>query len=313
MYSADLHCDLLSYLADNDTRTIFDPEVRCSLDQLKKGKVAFQVCAVFTRTEKGSFLKGKKQFELFFKLKEREDLHIDPHTKLEVAAAIENGSGLCEEEEDLELAFKRFEYYSQIAGPILYVSLTWNHENRFGGGNLTTAGLKRDGELFLEFLDGKKCAIDLSHTSDALAHDILNYIDKKNLKITPLASHSNFRAVCDQPRNLTDDIAKEIIRRKGIIGLNFYKVFVGPEGESDFLKHLEHARSLNALENYCFGADFFYDKDFVSLKSPSPPYHTNFDNASCYPYVLSVLSQVLGNQEIENIATTNIHNFRKRL
>ena len=74
----------------------------------------------------------------------------------------------------------------------------WNQENRFGGGNASDVGLKREGELFLEYLGGKGVAIDLAHPSDALAHDILNYIDKKSLKVTPIASHSNFRVIKDK-------------------------------------------------------------------------------------------------------------------
>ena len=57
-------------------------------------------------------------------------------------AAIENASGFCEEQEPLEDGLRRFERLVAEAGPLAYVSLTWNDENRFGGGNKASAGLK---------------------------------------------------------------------------------------------------------------------------------------------------------------------------
>ena len=111
----------------------------------------------------------------------------------------------------------------------MYVSFTWNMENRFGGGALTTVGLKDDGKRLLEVLATNRIAVDLSHASDRLAYDIFNYIDKHKLDMKVIASHSVMRAIHHAPRNLPDEIAKEIIKRKGIIGLNFIAKFIGPD------------------------------------------------------------------------------------
>ena len=154
-----------------------------------------------------------------------------------------------------ENAIQSFEAY-QAVEKILYVSLTWNHENRFGGGNASQVGLKRDGELFLDYLSEQRVAIDLSHTSDALAHDILNYIDRKGLKLTPIASHSSFRSIKDCPHNLPDDLAREIIRRGGMIGINFVRHFIGDRPE-DFLEHIHHGIALGAENSLSLGADFY--------------------------------------------------------
>ena len=118
-------------------------------------------------------------------------------------------------------------------GNLFYIGLTHHLENRFGGGNFSKAGLKDDGKALLDYLDNKQIAVDFSHTSDALAYDILEYISKKNLKIPILASHSNYRPNFDHPRNLPDDIAKEIINQKGLIGLNFVRAFVNNKHSED--------------------------------------------------------------------------------
>ena len=58
--------------------------------------------------------------------------------------------------------------------------------------------------------------IDLSHTSDKTFYDVLA------LTKTPvIASHSNSRALCDYPRNMTDDMIRAIAKNGGVIQVNF--------------------------------------------------------------------------------------------
>ncbi len=319
----DLHCDLLSYLAEKEERHAENKEIRCALPYLKEGNVVLQTLAVYSETGKNSVASAEKQFTIYRMLPQLfpdgfchlRSLEMPPvNGKVHIVPAIENASGLCAEGEKLENAFSRFDLYRETSGPILYISMTWNHENRFGGGNHSKVGLKRDGELLLEYLDGKKIAIDLSHTSDALAHDILNYIEAKNLSIIPIASHSNFRKIADQQRNLPDDVAKEVIRRKGVIGLNFVKVFVGKRYPEDFMRQVDYARSLGGLDSYCFGADFFYEKDSSITHHPFIPFFfPRFGNSSCYPDLIKYLNEVFTKQELEKIAHKNFENFLSRM
>lgn len=320
---ADLHCDLLSYLAGSENRHAENEEARCSLSQLKKGNVFLQVLAVYTETGKDSTALAEKQFTIFRTLPtlypsgfiHLKNLKMPPcDGTVSIIAAIENASGLCGETEKLENAFSRFDLYRETAGPILYISLTWNHENRFGGGNYTKQGLKRDGELILEYLDSKQIAIDLSHTSDALAYDILNYIEKKGLNVIPIASHSNFREITHQARNLPSEIAREIIRRKGVIGLNFVKAFVGKQLPDDFTRQVDFARSLGGLEHFCMGADFFFDNDMpLALQAFTPFFFPKFGHSGTYPELLKYLNEVFTKNELEKIAYLNFANFLNRL
>ncbi|MEZ5314669.1 MAG: membrane dipeptidase [Chlamydiales bacterium] len=316
----DFHCDLLYYLAQNKKRVAENDESRCSLQQLSKGHVLLQTLAIFTMTKKQSVDLAKKEIEIFYYLPNLYPRSIEhlkafeiskSNNKIYIVAGIENASGLCEEDEDLEQTFLRLDEYSKTIGPILYISLTWNDENRFGGGNNSKTGLKRDGALLLEYLSGKKIAIDLSHTSDRLAYDILEYLDAKNLDILPIASHSNFRFIANHPRNLPDEIAKEIIRRKGLIGLNFVKDFIGKTFPDDFIKQVSHAISIGGLDTLCFGADFFYEGDF-DKKLPTS-FYSSFDNSASYPKLIDYLSRVFTKQEIEKIAHINFRNFLSRI
>ena len=320
---ADLHCDLLAYLAQKEVREAENAEARCSLPQLKQGNVALQTLAVWTVTGKDAVASAEKQFTIFRTLptlypegfSHLKTLEMPTTSdRVHIIASIENASGLCGEKEKLERAFSRFDQWRETAGPILYISLTWNHENRFGGGNHTKIGLKRDGELLLEYLSGKHIAVDLSHTSDALAHDILNYIEAKNLHILPIASHSNFRKISNFARNLPDELAKEVIKRGGVIGLNFVNRFVGKELPDDFVRQVDYARSLGGFDNYCFGADFFYDKDMPLPLHPFIPFfYPRFGNSSCYPDLMGYLNEVFTKKELEKIAHTNFSTFLQRL
>lgn len=308
MKIADTHCDLLSYLQGDPARTANDPESRASIPQLIKGGVVLQTLAIFTITKPDSARLGEKQFQIFKTLPQKygNAFSKDIHPLL----AVENASGFCAEEETIEIGLKRIERWWKEAGPIGYISFTWNDENRFGGGNASKTGIKPDGLSLLRWMDGKNIAIDLSHTSDALAHDILNAIDKYHLKINPLASHSNFRKVMDNPRNLPDEIAKEIIRRKGVMGINFLRLFIGTNGPDDFLRHIEHAEKLGGLNRLCLGADFFYDGDSPpELDHYKPFFFEGYDNSSCYPRFLKLLRKILSEEQIENIAYRNLIEF----
>ncbi len=304
----DFHCDLLSYLAEDATRTAYDPESRASIPFLIEGGVVLQTLAMFTKTKPGSEASGEKQFQIFLDLPKKYPTVFGSQIKL--VLAIENASSFCEEGTHLKEGIKRLAYWLKKAGQIAYISLTWNGENRFGGGSGSKVGLKPDGEQLLEWMSGKGIAIDFSHTSDKLAHDIFHYIDKRRLQITPIASHSNFRSVSNHERNLPDAIAKEIAERKGIIGLNFVRRFLGTQGEKDFLEQVEFAQNLGLINHMCLGADFFDDRDFPpEYDDLRPLFNPGFDTSACYPKLLTLLKEQLHPSDIERIAHTNLTAF----
>ena len=222
----DLHCDLTAYLL----QPYFSPngDVRCSVDKLFAGNVKMQVMAFYSATEKGSVDEVKEQLKHYRNLLNLPGVYEFSPDKAElkdglgIIAAVENASGLCEEDQPVEDAFKNLDWLISQA-KIMYVGLTHHLENRFGGGNFTQTGLKDDGKRLIEYLDGRKIAVDLSHTSDQLAYGILNFIDQHHLDIPVLASHSNMRAVFDHNRNLPDELVTEIVNRGGLIGLNFVR------------------------------------------------------------------------------------------
>lgn len=196
--------------------------------------------------------------------------------------------------------------------PLAYISLTWNGENRFGGGTGSKAGLKADGKELLKWMSAHRVPLDFSHASDRLAEDCLNYIEQQGLSLPVLASHSNFRAITPQERNLPDWLAKELIAREGLIGINLFTPFIG--SAETLIRHLEHALALKGEKALAFGADFFCDTDFPDLLSKygiTQAYLPSFDNAACFPRLLSFIEQNL-QIDLESLAHRNATQFFKR-
>ena len=311
----DLHCDLTAYLLQPNSSS--NGDVRCSVDKLFAGNVKMQVMAFYSATEKGSVDEVKEQLKHYRNLLNLPGVYEFSPDKAElkdglgIIAAVENASGLCEEDQPVEDAFKNLDWLISQA-KIMYVGLTHHLENRFGGGNFTQAGLKDDGKRLIKYLDGRKIAVDLSHTSDQLAYGILNFIDQHHLDIPVLASHSNMRAVFDHNRNLPDELVTEIVNRGGLIGLNFVKYFINPENHNEIYRHIEHAIKLGAEDHLCFGADFFDDKSHPE-QDRYPFFFPEFGDSTAYSTINSRISELFSDEMKEKISHRNALSYFKRL
>lgn len=135
-----------------------------------------------------------------------------------------------------------------------YLTITWNYANALSGSNqqCVNCGLSDVGRAFVREL--YRCGIlpDVSHLSDRGCWDLLE------MGLGPvLATHSNSRAVCPHPRNLTDDMFRAIAQTGGVVGINFYQVFVGGNANSfdALLRHVDHFLELGGENTLCFGGD----------------------------------------------------------
>lgn len=312
----DLHCDLTCFLIEPGITV--NSKMRSSVENLRKGNVGFQVMAFYSSTGKGSVQYVEKQIVKYKDLLELPDFFEfnAEITELKengigIIGAVENASGLCEEDAPVETAFERL---SQIKSKLNLMYITFAHhlENRFGGGNYTDVGLKKDGKLLLEHLHNHKIAVDLSHTSDRLAVDMLNFIDQNNLKIPVIASHSNMRSVFSHPRNLPDELVQEIVKRKGLIGLNFVKYFINPEKADDFYSHLEYALKLGAENHIAFGADFFADELHPETEK-FPFFFDELCDATVYPSVAEKVKNRFGEEVSCKFSSRNVLNYFENL
>lgn len=328
----DLHCDLLAYLANIDGADPMSNEIGCSIPALKAGNVQMQTLAIFTTTGVGSAALGVQQAFVFEELvAAAEDRHFVPleHPamiedmpcsnesveRIIGIAAIENASGFCEEDEALEEGLERLEFMLEIVSPLLYISLTHNDENRFGGGNYSGSengrdggvGLKDDGRALLEFLSGRRIAVDLSHASDALARDVLDYTYSHGLDIPILASHSNTRAVYSHVRNLPDDVAQEIIARDGLIGITLCAEFIHEYNSNVLMEHIAYVCDvLGGANALALGSDFFYTPD-------ESEFFYDYRDAAQFSFMFAQAASWLDEDQLRNFAYGNVQRFLQQL
>ncbi len=66
--------------------------------------------------------------------------------------------------------------------------------------------------------------VDLSHASDKTFYDVLEITEAP-----PIATHSSCRALCDSPRNLSDEMIRALASRGGIVQINFHVGFLSQQ------------------------------------------------------------------------------------
>jgi membrane dipeptidase len=316
----DLHCDLLLYLLEPDA-LVDDRKLGCSLPYLREGNVKLQVTAIYSATAKDSSILGLQQSEIFADLLKKETFFLfDTENykssknsgKTGILASIENASSFCEEDMPLNKGFENLETLIENTQKILYIGITHHSENRFGGGNNSEAGLKEDGKILIDYLADKKIAVDLAHTSDQLAYDLINYIDQRNYKIPILASHSNYRNVYQNQRNLPDELVTEIIKREGLIGLNFIKDYIDHTRPERLYEHIKYGLDMGAENCIAYGADYFFDEGHPD-RSRYPFFFDELKNASAYNTINKKLAEDYSIEFMEKVSHKNALNFIKKL
>jgi membrane dipeptidase len=66
--------------------------------------------------------------------------------------------------------------------------------------------------------------VDISHVSDKTFYDALEVS-----KAPMIASHSSCRALCDVPRNMTDQMMRDLAAKGGVVQINYHVGFLGQE------------------------------------------------------------------------------------
>ena len=131
---------------------------------------------------------------------------------------------------------------------VRYMTLTWANSNGWAdsSGDIddptvphTPEGLTKFGEAVVSEMNRLGMMVDLSHVSDR------TFYRAQSLSRAPvIASHSGARALCDHPRNMTDDMLRAVAHsggsrsKGGVVQVNFYSGFVS-QAYCDALKGLK--------------------------------------------------------------------------
>jgi microsomal dipeptidase-like Zn-dependent dipeptidase/gamma-glutamyl-gamma-aminobutyrate hydrolase PuuD len=153
---------------------------------------------------------------------------------------------------------------------VVYMTLCHNGDNDIcdsarGAGE--HGGLSPFGREVVREMNRVGMMIDLSHASEKSFYDTLE------VSAAPVVcSHSSCKALCNHPRNLTDDQLRAIAAKGGVVQITMYKGFLVDEGEAtlaDFLRHLEHAIEIAGIDHVGIGTDFDGDGTILGCRDAS--------------------------------------------
>ncbi len=140
---------------------------------------------------------------------------------------------------------------------VVYITLCHNGDNDIcdsaRGSNLH-GGVSQFGEKVIHEMNRQGIMVDLSHGGEKSFYDALD------ISTQPIVcSHSNSRALCDVPRNLTDDQMRALAAKEGVAHITLFHGFLKKDGEAtvmDAIAHLEHAIDVMGIDHVGVGTDF---------------------------------------------------------
>jgi len=251
MFVADAHCDTLSAIARWNKKM---DDCTVTLERMEQGNVYLQTFAMFAggKGPAGTpYQDAQKMLAASYHLPLeiiRGKLPDAPPQKPTGILSIEGGEVIVGSLEKLA----EFDDDTRIR----MISLTWNNENEiaYPGRGGSNEKLKPFGRELLKEMDRRGILVDVSHLNDA------GFWDSCERSALPvIASHSNCRWLCGNSRNLTKDMVKAIIEKKGFIGINFYSAFLEDNGNATLdhvLRHIDEICELGGEDVIGFGSDF---------------------------------------------------------
>lgn len=267
----DMHCDTIGKILDIDKQgDFYNNHCSVNITEMKKAHSLAQFFACFTYL--GDYIDKdgydgcyehalemltffEEQMSIYGKdiaiARSAYEIHKNElEGKLSAIVTIEEGGILNGKIERLQTLYEK---------GVRLMTLMWNYENCLGYPNskdsqVMKKGLKPFGIETVEKMGEIGMIVDVSHASDGSFWDVMKYA-----KGPVVASHSNCRALCSHPRNLSDEMIRKLADKGGVSGLNLYGVFLGTSNESridEMAAHILHMIKVGGSEFPAIGTDF---------------------------------------------------------
>ena len=298
MYVADMHSDsLLTVNADNGLVSAYNTSK----------KHPYLQCFAAWTVANGNTMEARRKLVMqrlnvyayecerlgLIKVEDVRGLCYTTDNKLPSAMfTIEGGGGLLADSDELFTLYK--------AG-LRIMGFAWDtNELATGAYDENDEGLTSEGIRMARRCAELGITVDVSHLSDKSFYDLLNHYP-----LPVIATHSNFREICPDKRNLTYGMAKEIVMRGGVIGLNLYPNFVKPENAKieDIIPHVEYHLERFGEDSLAFGFDIdgTFGKNLIGLNP----------EVSIHDQLIDLLLTRYSSSTVEKIAGENVINFLK--
>lgn len=152
---------------------------------------------------------------------------------------------------------------------VSYITLCHNGSNDIcdsAKGEPEWKGLSPFGKEVVREMNRLGVMIDISHAAESTFFDVL-----KESKMPVVASHSSVRALCDHPRNLSDEQIKALAQNDGVVQICLYKGFINKEEEkaslSDAIRHIDYIVNLVGIDHVGIGSDFDGDGELIGCRA----------------------------------------------
>jgi len=240
----DTHADTTQRLADEDFDLAAPPPNdpgNFDLIKARKGNVAAEFFSIWVEPDKYKGQYAHRTLALIDSVYQQAQKHpnkmmmafsaddiLKAHREHKLAAlmGIEGGHSI---ENDMRLLR---DYYRL---GVRYMTLTWSNTNEWAdsSGDINDKSIEHHGgltqfgrEVVVE-MNRLGMIVDVSHTSDRTMFNALTMS-----RAPVIASHSSARALTDHPRNMSDDMLRQMKLNGGVVMVNFFSAFIS----EDFLK-----------------------------------------------------------------------------
>ena len=305
----DTHCDTPMFFPQGIHFDQRDPKILVDLQKMTEGRQDATIMVAYLPQPKAgeafsdnvSFdVSGPKAYAdlIFDKIEEivsqnkayialartPNDLWMHKHQGLKsIMLGIENGLAL-------EGKLENLQYFADRG--VVYVTLCHNGDNDIcdsARGNNTHNGVSAFGEQVIREMNRLGILVDLSHGGEKSFYDALD------ISSQPIVcSHSSSRALCDHPRNLTDDQMRALAAKGGVAQTTIYHGFLKKDGEAtilDVMAHLDHAIDVMGIDHVGLGTDFDGDGGVRGLA----------DSSELINFTRQLLARRYSEEDIQNI------------
>lgn len=288
MLTLDTHCDTPMFFPQGIHFDQRDPRILVDMHKMAEGHQDAVIMAAYLPQPKlGETFSSKVAFKvdgplqyadlIFDKIEEivnannrylsiartPSDLYEDKRKgRRSIMLGIENGLALSHD-------ISNVRYFARRG--VVYITLCHNGDNDIcdsARGCNTHGGVSRFGEQVIKEMNRCGIMVDLSHAGEKSFYDALSISSKPIV-----CSHSNCKALCDVPRNLTDDQLRTLAKHGGVAHITLYHGFLRNDSQEatvmDAIAHLEHAISVMGIEHVGLGTDFDGDGGIRGLADSS--------------------------------------------
>lgn len=286
------------------------PRLHTDLARLQEGRVGAQFWSAYVTPDSmggGALRHGLREIDVIHRMVERYP-ELELATTADDIERIQQGGRIAsligvEGGHAIENSLSALRSFYELG--VRYLTLTHSRTIDWADSGTDSplhGGLSPFGEEVIREMNRLGMFVDLSHTSPETMRDALRVSEAP-----VIFSHSSVRAVTDHPRNVPDDVLRELTRNGGVIMITFVPSFVSSSGSatlSDVADHIDHARAVAGIDHVGIGGDF----DGI----PTVP--AGLEDVSTYPALFAeLIRRGYSQEELRKIAGLNLLRAMKEM